>query len=377
MKKLALGIIVLLLVFTFAACTKRTGTAMNQEVENLLRANFPDQMKDGRIRVAVVRNLAAGDHTQQFLEGAVSEGRAMGFEVDTFVTDGDSVRAQDAVALAVLQDYDGIILSHGEAGWTYGALSPAVEKGMKVVTFDSVPYRDGNPNNEILRGVTSTAQADYDLAELSIGAIVNYFPPERRPVRVVRAWMGPGIPPLDRRQVVYDRFVRDGYITEVALVGPVDSADPRGGTHTSFAATLPRFPVGTVDAIWGSFDELAKGCLQALNDAGRNDIRIMSIDIANDNINLMQRYSDIWISTAAVDPRLIGIANMRLLAAKFAGEATPDTFEFDASLVYNHQLNPSINMTNIATVVPGWGEERGVWDHFTWMSEIKAAVAKQ
>ena len=376
MKKLLLVFMVLLLAFTFSACGRR-GPAMSEEVENLLRTYFADQMSDGRIRVAVIRNLAAGDHTQQFLEGAVFEGTSMGFEVATFVTDGDSVRAQDTVALAIQQDFDGIILSHGEAGWTYDALRPAVERGIRVVTFDSVPFQGGNPNNPILTGVTSTAQADYDLAELSIGSIINYFPAYRRPLRVVRAWMGPGIPPLDRRQIIYDRFVRDGYIEEVALVGPVDFANPRGGTHDAFAAMLARFPPGSVDAIWGSFDELAKGCLQALNDAGRNDIRIMSIDIANDNINLMQTYSDIWISTAAVDPRLIGIVNMRLLAAKFAGEPTPDTFEFAASLVYNHQLNPAINMTNVAAVVPGWGEERGVWDHFPWMREIKAAVARQ
>jgi hypothetical protein len=37
-------------------------------------------------------------------------------------------------------------------------------KGIKVVTFDSVPYKDGDPNGELLRGVTSTAQEDADLA---------------------------------------------------------------------------------------------------------------------------------------------------------------------------------------------------------------------
>jgi simple sugar transport system substrate-binding protein len=354
----------------------KAASSGNEALDGLLKQYFPDQMADGVVKVAVVRNLNAGDHTQQFLDGCVSEGQAMGFVVDTFVTNGDNAKCQETLAQVIQQDYDGIVLSHGEAGYTYDSLKPAIDKGMKVVTFDSVPYLNGDPNGTILTGVTSTAQEDFKLAELSLSAIVDFFPAEKQPIKVVRAWMGPGVPPLDRRQTIYDQYVRDGKIVEVALVGPVDSSNPRGGTQDSFAALLPRLTPGTVDAVWGSYDELAKGCLQALLDAGRTDVRLMSVDISNDDINLMLSNPDIWVSTAAVDPKLIGIANVRLLAAKFAGESTPDTYNLDAQGVKTTQLNSSINMTNIATVVDGWGQEKGVWDNFAWMGEIKAAVSK-
>jgi len=344
-------------------------------VADLLTQYMPDQMADGQVKVAVIRNLAAGDHTQQFLEGCTSEGESLGFVVDTYVTDGDNAKCQETIAQVIQKDYDGIILSHGEAGYTYDSLLPAVEKGMKVVTFDSVPYKDGDPNGEILEGVTSTAQEDAKLADLSLGSIVSNFDESKQPIKVIRAWMGPGIPPLDRRQAVYDQYVADGKIEEVELIGPVDFSNARGGTQDALAAILPKYPEGTVDAIWGSYDELAKGCLQALNDAGRTDIKIMSIDISNDDINLMLENPDVWVSTAAVDPKLIGIADMRLLAAKFAGEETPDTYNLDAQAVETSQLDSSINMTNIATVVDGWGQEEGVYDSYDWMAELKAAVA--
>ncbi|MDR0448503.1 MAG: substrate-binding domain-containing protein [Treponema sp.] len=380
MKKL-LGITLLvILVLALAGCgggSKSAGTG-NADLDKLYKQYFPDQLKfsNGVIKIAVIRNLNPGDHTQQFLDGCVSEGTALGFVVDTFVTNGDNAKCQETIAQVIQRDYAGIILSHGEAGYTYDALKPAVDKGMKVVTFDSVPYLNGDPNGTILTGVTSTAQEDYDLAELSLSSIVDNFPASRQPIKVIRAWMGPGIPPLDRRQIIYDRYVNEGKITEVALVGPVDYSNPRGGTQDSFAALLPRYQPGTVDAVWGSYDELAKGCLDALNDAGRKDILIMSIDISNDDINLMLQYPDIWVSTAAVDPKLIGISNMRLLAAKFAGESTPDTYDLPAQGVKTTQLNSSINMTNVVTVVPGWGQEQGVWDRFGWMAEIKAAARK-
>ncbi|GMO18468.1 MAG: sugar ABC transporter substrate-binding protein [Termitinemataceae bacterium] len=379
MKKIGLIIMAVLFAAVFTVCSRsgKTSGSGSKEADALLAEYMGTYMDDGVIKVAVVRNLAAGDHTQQFLEGCVSEGNSMGFVVDTFVTDGDNTKAQETLAQVIQKDYDGIILSHGEAGYTYDSLKPAVDKGMKVVTFDSVPYLNGDPNGQILTGVTSTAQEDAKLAELSLSSIVENFDADKQPIKVIRAWMGPGVPPLDRRQAVYDRFVKEGKIKEIALVGPVDSANARGGTQDSLQAMLPRFSEGTVDAIWGSYDELAKGCLQALDDAGRKDIKIMSIDISNDDINLMLSHPDVWVSTAAVDPKLIGIADMRLLAAKFAGESTPDTYNLDAQGVKTSQLNSSINMVNIATVVPGWGQEKGVFDNYEWMKAIKAAIAKK
>jgi simple sugar transport system substrate-binding protein len=347
----------------------------NAELLALHRKYFPEQARDGVIKIAVVRNLAAGDHTQQFLDGTVSEGRALGFVVDTFVTDSDDVRCQETLAQVIAKDYDGIILSHGQAGYTYDSLKPAVDKGIKVVTFDSVPYKNGDPNGEILTGVTSTAQEDAKLARISLDNIVESFP-GKNPVRVIRAWVGPGFPPMDRRQLVYDEYVKAGKIAEATLVGPVDYADMRGGTQNSLAAILPRYPAGTVDAIWGAYDELAKGTLQALEEAGRTDIQLHSIDISNDDIDLMISHPNIWKSTAAVDPKLIGISNIRLLAAKFAGEHTPDTFNLDAQGVKTSDLRPGINMSNIVTVAPNWGQEKGVFDAYQWLKEIKAAAAK-
>ncbi|MDR3336963.1 MAG: substrate-binding domain-containing protein [Treponema sp.] len=380
MKKVVCLILTALLLTgaLFAAGGKDAQSANSAEVTNLLKKYFPNQMKDGAVRIAVVRNLNPGDHTQQFLDGCVSEGRALGFEVDTFVTNGDNVLCQQTLEQVInngQKNYDGIILSHGEGGYTYNALKPAVDKGMKVVTFDSVPYPNGDITKPILTGVTSTAQEDFKLAELSLSSIVENFP-GKQPVKVIRAWMGPGIPPLDRRQTIYDRYVKEGKIQEIALIGPVNASDPRGGTRDAMAAVLPRFAPGAVDAIWGSYDELAKGALDALNDAKRTDIKLMSIDISNDDINLMLDYPAVWVSTGAVDPKLIGIADMRLLAAKFAGESTPDTYNLDAQSVKTTQLNRSINMTNIVSVVPGWGQEQGVYDTYAWFKEIKAALKK-
>lgn len=326
-------------------------------------------------KVAVVRNLAAGDHTQQFLDGAVSEGEALGFTVETFVTSGDDAKMQEVVAEVISKGYDGIIASHGQLSYSYDMLKEARDKGMEVVTFDTMPFKDGDPESDLLEGVTSTAQDDAALAELSLGFMLEEFEANggEYPIRILKTFMGPGIPPLDRRNVVYNRMVDEGKIEELEVIAPSDSANARGDMTNKAAAILPKYGEGQVDAIWGIYDELAKGVLQALNDLNRTDIPMYTIDVSNDNIQLMQANDTVWRSTAAVDPALIGIVNMRLLAMKFAGVETPDFHDLDAKNIKTDDLNPGISMSNLSDVVDGWGSSEGE-DTFNldWIKEIKA-----
>ena len=337
-------------------------------------ATIPEGVQGGK-KIAVVRNLANGDHTQQFLAGCVSEGEALGFTVDTFVTDGDDAKTQQTVAQCIQKDYDGIIVSHGQLSYSYEMLKPAADKGMVISTFDTMPFKDGNADNELLAGVTSTSQDDQKLATLSLTDMIETV--NKKPCKILKTFMGPGVPPLDRRNEVYTKMEGEGLIETLETIAPSDSANARGDMTTKTAAILPKYPEGSVDAIWGCYDELAKGVLQALNDAGRKDIPMFTIDISNDDINLMLENPDVWISTAAVDPKLIGIANMRLIALKLAGEETPDYYTLDAQLVKTSQLNKDITMENLNTVVDGWGTLESISDLNTpWMDALRAQNGK-
>lgn len=308
-------------------------------------------------KVAVVRNLANGDHTQQFLAGCVEEGEKFGFSVDTFVTDGDDVKCQETVAQVVSQNYDAIIVSHGQLSYSYKMLEPAIEKGMKVVTFDTMPMKDGDAEGELLKGVTSTAQDDEALAELSLGYMMQEFEKNggEYPMNVLKTFMGPGVPPLDRRNVVYTKLEKEGKIKTVNTISPSDSANARGDMTTKTEAILPTIAKGDVDAIWGCYDELAKGVLQALNDAKRTDMPMYTIDISNDDIQLMLENPEVWKSAAAVDPKLIGIVDMRLIALKLAGKETPEYFNLNANNIVTTQLKEGTTMDQLGGIIEGWG----------------------
>lgn len=344
---------------TAAESEKKTEASKTEETTTAAQ-KVADAQAAGSLKgkkVAVVRNLAAGDHTQQFLDGCVSEGKKFGWTVDTFVTDGDDAKAQETVAQVIAKGYDGLIVSHGQLSYSYDMLKPARDKGMAVVTFDTMPFKDGDANGLLLDGVTSTAQNDQALAELSLGYMMKEFEAKggKYPMKVLKTFMGPGIPPLDRRNEIYAKLEDEGKIKTLEVIAPSDSANARGDMTNKTAAILPKYPEGSVDAIWGCYDELAKGVLQALNDAGRTDIPMYTIDVSNDDIQLMVKNPQVWKSTAAVDPKLIGIVDTRLLALKLLGAETPSYFDLNASNIETTQLSAETTMGDLGKIVDGWG----------------------
>jgi len=335
--------------------------------EALKAAGVPDVFigRETQLKIAVVRNLPSDDHTKQFLEGARTMGESLGMVVDTFIADNDDAKFQDLVEQAIQKGYDGLIISHGKDTYSYDMLKPAVDKGIVVVTFDTVIQKDGANLPEI----TTTFQDDFALADLSLTEISN-LKTDGTPARVIKLWWGPGVPPLDRRETIYVKYLEAGKIETLETVGPTNFQDVQGDIAAKVGALLAKYPVGTVDAIWGSWDEMAKGAYKALKDAGRTDIMLISIDISNQDMNLMREEGSVWLSTAAVDPGLIGMVDMRLLAKKFAGEEVPANYDLEAKLIKASQLLPETNMLNLKDVVEGWGKSDAFQE--PWMDALAA-----
>ena len=342
-------LIVILIVMLCYGCGKK---------ENISNKN------NKKIRIAVIRNLPSDDHTKQFLEGAVAEGKALGYQVDTFISNGDDAKFQELVDQQIQKGYDGLIISHGKTEYSLNMIKPALEKGIKVVTFDTT-FKD----NIIPKGITSTAQDDIALAQLSLDEIISRS--NSKPVKILKLWFGPGVPPLDRREEVYKKYEQEGKIKTIETIGPSNLDDVQGEVASRVGAVLSKYPKGTIDAIWGSWDELAKGGYKAMQEAKRDDIQLISIDISNQDINLMMTENSIWKATAAVDPKLIGIIDMRIMAKKIKGEETPETYNLSAVLIKKEELKPGTVMVTLNTVIPNWGKS----DDFNekWMDDLRKA----
>ncbi|QUG73609.1 substrate-binding domain-containing protein (plasmid) [Erwinia sp. E602] len=303
---------------------------------------------DGPVRIAVIRNLGSDDNTTQFVQGAVQQAKALGFKVSTFLSNGDDARFQDFVNQAISQKYDGIILSQGRAPYSTALVKKIADSGIAVSVFDTAV--DGE-----VAGATVTQQDDASLTELSFGQLIK---DHNGKASIIRLWVA-GFPPMERRQAAYQQLLKaNPGIHELESVGAV-SSDVQGDTANKVGALLAKYPKGKIDAIWGTWDAFTQGAVKALKENGRNEIKLYSIDVSDQDLQLMREAGSPWKVTAAVDPKLIGATNVRLIALKLAGEATPASYEFKATVIPQALLvsQPGpVNVAGLSKVIPGWGQ---------------------
>ncbi|WP_175638079.1 sugar ABC transporter substrate-binding protein [Metabacillus schmidteae] len=330
--------------------------------------NVPERFKDGEeVKIKVIRKIGGDDHTAQFLAGAKEEGEALGFQVDVFTANGDTAKFHDAIAQGLEEDYDGFIISHGDDEATINAVQKLVDAGKSVVTFDSI---DGLSK---INGVTLTSQDDEALAKLALDQLVKDTKGE---ANIVYLWVD-GFPPMVRRNAVYqDVLTNNTGIKEVERFG-IASADTSVQTQNAVASMLNKHPKGEIDAIFATWDAFAIGAARAIKEAGRDEIKIYGIDVSNADLQEMQNEDSSWNYTAAVDPKLIGAVDMRILAKKLVGEETPETYNLEASLISQEALlqsNEPINMVNLADTVEGWGQSDAFEEE--WMKTLKEYYKK-
>lgn len=240
----------------------------------------------------MIRNLGSDDNTTQFVSGAIQEGRKLGFQVSTFLSNGDDAKFQDFVNQAISQKYDGIILSQGRDPYSTDLLKRITASGIAVSVFDTAVNGD-------IPGVTVTQQDDAWLTNLSVGQLVKDF---NGKANIVKLWVA-GFPPMERRQDTYKKVLAaHPGIHELESVGAV-SSDVQGDTANKIGALLAKYPKGKIDAIWGTWDAFSQGAYKALQENGRTEIKLYSIDISNQDIGLMRAANSPWKLSVAVESR--------------------------------------------------------------------------
>jgi len=224
-----------------------------------------------------------------------------------------------------------------------------------------------------VEGTTLTSQDDEALAQFALDQLVKE---QGEDAKIVYLWVD-GFPPMVRRNAVYQATLEKyPNIKELERFG-VANDNTSVETQNAVAAMLAKYPKGEIDAIFATWDAFASGAARALIEAGRTEIKIYGIDVSNADLQLMQEENSPWVATAAVDPKMIGAVNVRLLAKKLAGEETPATVNLEAALIDQAtlgQASEAVNMETLADVIPGWGQTDAFLED--WMKSLKEANAK-
>lgn len=331
-------------------------------------ATIPSKIAGKQLKIMVVRKIGGDDHTAQFLAGAKQEGESYGVTVDTFSANGDSAKFHDAINQALEKNYDGFIISHGDDAATVEDVKKITVKGIPVVAFDS------NAEISKIEGVTLTSQDDETLALLSLKKLIQDHDGK---ANIIYLWVD-GFPPMVNRNRVYKALLEKyPSIKEVERFG-VAAADTSVQTQNAVAAMLAKHPKGTIDAIFATWDAFAIGAERAVKEAGRSEIKIYGIDVSNADLQAIQEKDSPWVSTAAVDPKLIGAVDLRILLKKIAGESTPKYYDLEAASITQDKLNnggTAVNMQTLADIIPGWGKTTAFEE--PWMNALKEKSDKK
>ncbi len=327
-----------------------------------LTACTTKQSMDTSPKIAVIRNVSNDDHTQQYLEGAVAEGNMLGFTVDTFVTNGNDNTMQETLQQAINSDYQGLIVSHAKEEYAYQLLKTARDKGMQIVTFDTIM--------QDLEGVTATAQNDAALARLSLDALINQTP--NHPAKIIKVWYDQDLAPFAKRNAVYQEYEQKGLIQTVAEIYPQVPADQLQDTVAKEIKALGNMQA---DGIWAAWDELAKGAYHGMLQDNGFDIPMVSIDISDEDMQNMVANPSLWQGTAAVNAQTIGMIDMRILAKKLKGEKTPSTYEFEPAYISSSDLTAISTVSNLGNSIKEFGHSDDFWED--WMEKLRNANLKR
>lgn len=341
-------VFVLLAVVLVAGCGAKTENsgASGEDGGNSLKGK----------KIALVMQFNVGTFSQQYIDGVKDQVEKFGGEVQVFASEGDLAKMASNLDAAVNQGFDGILLDHGQAGALEAGVKKALDNGIQVIAFDS----DLN-----VPGVTVLQQDDEKMAEMTLERLAKDADGKGS---IVKVWVA-GFAPMERRQIAYQAF-QEKYpdMKEIAAFGTANN--PALDTQAQMEAILKQYPnKGDITAVWAAWDEFAKGATRAIEQAGRSEIKVYSIDMSDEDLQMMQSPDSPWVASAAVDPKDIGRVQVRYLYQKFHGDETPETVVLNPVFVHRESLPENqVSTTELSQYVEGWGSsEQGLTD---WMKQL-------
>lgn len=370
MKRLGLILSILLLI-VLAACTSEQDavsepeasttessetTSNTGEETSKASSDIPKEVQKP-IKIAAIMQASLGTFSSQYVKGVEDQIEKFGGSVQVYNADNDLSKMATHLDTAINQNVDAILIDHGRADALEAGVKKAVDKGIPVVVFDS----DIN-----VPGVTVIDQDDYSLAWNTLKTLAQDLNGEGN---IVYVWVG-GFAPMERRNTIYEAFQeRYPEINEIAKFGTA-SANTALDTQTQMETILKQYPnKGDIDAVFAPWDEFAKGATRAIEQAGREEIKVYGIDMSDEDLQMMQKDKSPWLSSAATDPAEVGRVQVRFAYQKIAGEETPEIFSLDPHLVkQSDSPDETISMSELGNYVDDWGSSDAAIS--PWMEKL-------
>jgi ribose transport system substrate-binding protein len=218
----------------------------------------------GEKTLGIVALVATDALNAAVINGATAAAEEAGWKVVVTDTQGSPDKANAAMtAFSTTQKVDAILVSAFASSSIGGGLASAAAADIPVVSW----------GGELVDGIIATTSA-LKVGEDSVNALLEDFGTEGD---ILALTYHTGVLCLYRGMAFDEAVAKESGISvtanEVAIPGQVEDG-------TAFtAAWLASHPAGSGDlAVWGAWDEPGMGAIAALKQAGRDDVKVYSIN---------------------------------------------------------------------------------------------------
>lgn len=377
MKKIVAIFMSIMLMTALVACangqsnqkTSKEVGETQKETTDISNGEIPKALQGRKLKMALVKEWGTGTHMITHINGTKAEAARYGIDLSVIDANNDLAKMSEGIDNAVTNKMDAILISHGKADGLIDSVKRALEAGIPVIVFDN----DFNIPEEIHKGkLVSLDQYDLMMGLLSQMALVQELDGKGKIVynRVAN------VPPTDKRHRIWQGGILPTY-TGLEVINTIDlgTDNPMPKAQTALETLLTT--TEEIDAVYGVWDEYAKGFYNAIVASGK-EIPLFSVDISDQDLAMMQDHPEIWRASAAVDPTIVGQVQVRLALKAIAGEKIPRYYSLKPVLVRADDL-PSkdekrVSMAELSEYYEGWGYTEDFLED--WMLELEKGQNK-
>lgn len=293
----------------------------------IARAAFADEPKPKvrDITIAVSNMGMSGEWFSDFVEGYKNEAKKIpGVTLKEAQANFDPGTQLAQLKALVAAKPDGIIVNHApNANALLPVIKRAAKQGTKVVTAELGQFD--------IPGVVNVQQHNSELALMGLNKMAHDLGNKGN---IVVIWIGSMYPQRRRIQVLQGWLKKHPEINVVARYG--------NASQTTLSDTIAKTKAelnqhANIDAFWVTWDEFAQGVVQA-EQAQHKDIPIYSVDVSNQDIEIMRKPNSPWVATAAASAVGYGAISLREIVLMVYGQKVNRTVDVPGALITQNNL---------------------------------------
>jgi ribose transport system substrate-binding protein len=267
----------------------------------------------GPPRVGIAAREIVNDYNRDIVTGAEEAFRAAGGTVTTTNAGGDATRHINNIQTLVNSGVNVLLIELGDPAQLGPVVAQARDKGVVVVT--------AGVGSTVPGAVTDVGGDESLMAEMMGRSLLDAMDYRGD----LYAFWVPGAPLLETRLRVLQAMVED-YPDVTLHLQPSDFSPARVQSQMQAVLTSNPDP-GSIAGVWGAFDQMTSGAVQAIQQANRPEIAVASIDGDRATFPMLYAANSPFVATVVQNAQLIGqLAAQAALDARDGKQVAPNIF---------------------------------------------------